>query len=246
MPVTSEGYDSFIQARWFRKGRQGKRVRLIVVHCTVSPEMGTGAENVARYFVNPSRKGSTHCVADSNSIVGCVHDNDTAYGAGGANNDGWHIELVGYPQQTLTEWTDKFGIDMFRVAAPVIRRKATQWGIPYKWLTVEEIRRGDSGFCTHADIEAAYPSTGHWDPGTNFPKTLFMEIINPTTIAKDEMATILRVLNGPTPQDDKYFITDGYTVRGATSFEEVVFQRDKLGARMIDCTEAEVARIPSK
>lgn len=244
--TTIEGYDSFIQAKWYHKGRQGKRIRLMVAHCTVSPESGTGAESVARYFANPSRKGSTHCVADSNTVVGCVHDTDTAFGAGGANNDGWHFELVGQPHQSLPEWTDTFSISMFRTISPVVRAKAIQFGIPFKWLTVAEIRAGHFGFCTHADIEAAYPSSGHWDPGPNFPKVLFMEFLNPTTVAKEEMATILRVLNGPTPQDDQYFITDGFLKRGANGFGEVVFQRDRLGARVIDVTAAEAASIPSK
>ena len=169
----------FIQARWFRKGRQGKKIRLIVIHCTVSKEMGTGAENVARYFARSERKGSTHAVADNNSVVFCVRDEDTAYGAGGANNDGLHLELVGMPEQSFVEWLDEYGLDMFDQAAPVVRRWSDTYDVPLRWLTVDEIRAGLPGLCTHADVEKAYPSTGHWDPGPHFPKGEFLEAVTP-------------------------------------------------------------------
>lgn len=161
-----------IAAKWQRAGRQGKTPRLIVIHCTVSREMGTGAEAVARYFATSTRPGSSHTVHDNNSTVRCVADEDTAYGAAGANNDGLHAELVGMPDQTEAEWLDPFSLAMLHEAAPTIRGWSEKYDIPLRWLTVDEVATGARGLCTHADVSKAFPkvSTGHWDPGPGFSK----------------------------------------------------------------------------
>jgi hypothetical protein len=169
--------NKFVRARWQRAGRR-KAIRLIVVHCTVSPEMGTGAEAVARYFSTTDRKGSAHKVGDSNSVVDCVRDGDTAYGAAGANDDGLHFELVGMPDQSLAQWLDPFSQSMFETVGPDIREWMQRYGIPGRWLTAGQIRDGrTSGFCTHADVQAVFPSTGHWDPGPNFPHSHFLHVV---------------------------------------------------------------------
>lgn len=176
---TAEGYDSFVQAKHYYVGRK-KPVRLIVIHCTVSKEVGTGAEAVAQYFKNIDRRASAHCAIDSNSSVGCVHDGDTAFAAAGANSDGYHIEIVGMPDQTVDQWLDDFSRATLDRSADIARAKATKWSVPTRWLSVAEIRAGKAGFCTHEDISKAYPevSTGHWDPGPNFPKQFFMNLVN--------------------------------------------------------------------
>lgn len=172
--------DSFVQARWYRRGRAGgAKPRLIVVHCTVTRDSATGAEAVARNFAKPdARRGSTHLVADSDSVVRCVKDEDTCYGAGGANTDGLHLELIGQPDQTRAQWLDAFGVAMFRTAAPDIRRWVREFDIPPRWLTVAQLRdKRSRGFTTHYDVEKAFPSTGHWDPGPNFPRDAFMAAV---------------------------------------------------------------------
>lgn len=162
-----------VPAKWQRPGRRGKTPRLIVVHCTVSPETGTGAEAVARYFQTVARPASAHLVADNNSVVRCVADENTAMGAAGANDDGLHLELVGLPTQTTVQWRDPFSKDMFAQAAPHIQAWSATYQIPLRWLTVAQVADGQTkGLCTHADVSAAFPSisTGHWDPGPDFPK----------------------------------------------------------------------------
>lgn len=168
---------TFVQARWFYKGRS-KAIRLIVVHCTVSPEMGTGAEDVARYFANlpVSNKASAHRVGDSDSEITCVNDEDTAFAAAGANSDGLHYELVGRPEQTRAEWLDQYSTLELATALPTVRGWSEKYGIPLRWLTVEEVADGvTKGVTDHATVSAAFPkvSTGHWDPGPNFPRDIF-------------------------------------------------------------------------
>lgn len=169
-------------AKWQRTGRQGETPRLIVTHCTVSPEMGTGAEAVGRYFQGNERPGSTHLVSDNNSTVRCVADEDTAYGAAGANRDGLHIELVGQPDQSSAQWLDDYSRAELLQAGPHIRAWSRKYGIPLRWLTVAQVADGRTkGLCTHHDVSRAFPdvSTGHWDPGPNFPKTEALALWSP-------------------------------------------------------------------
>jgi hypothetical protein len=182
-----------ITAKWFHPGRR-KDIRLIVVHCTVSPEQGTGAEAVANYFKAGTRKASTHRVADNNSTVQCVPDTDTAFGAAGANSDGLHLELVGYPTQTRAEWLDTYSHAELVEAAATMREWSDRYRIPHRWLTVPEVANGTArGFCTHKDVSDAFPavSTGHWDPGPGFPKDTAFDIwFPPAPPAQQEKLTM--------------------------------------------------------
>lgn len=171
-----------VPAKWFRAGRV-KPIRLIVIHCTVSREMGTGAEAVANYFARGDRRASTHRVSDNNSTVICVRDEDTAFGAAGANADGLHLELVGMPDQSLAQWLDPYSDAELREAGSTIREWSARWGIPLRWLSVAEVADGRTrGICTHHDISRAFPevSTGHWDPGPNFPKAEALRLWTPS------------------------------------------------------------------
>lgn len=184
----------FLQARWFHIGRLGHAPRLIVVHCTVSPEMGTGAEQVARYFQTSTRPGSSHLVADNDSVVRCVQDADTAFGAAGANSDGLHLELVGQPTQTPQEWLDPYSLAELAQAAPFVREWSQKYAIPLRWLTVPEVADGFSkGLCTHKDVSDAFPlvSTGHWDPGPNFSKPEALRIWRGTPPTTEEEGLLL-------------------------------------------------------
>lgn len=187
---------TYIAAKWQRPRRD--EIRIVVVHCTISPEQGSGAEAVARYFQNVDRPASTQLVADNNSVVRCVPDNMECAGAAGANRDGLHIELVGYADQSREQWLDAYGQAMFRQAGPFMREWSRLYNIPPRWLTVAEVAGGKArGFCTHADVSAAFPavSTGHYDPGKQFPKQAVMDLWFPPApipTMEDDMALIIR------------------------------------------------------
>jgi hypothetical protein len=192
-----------IPAKWFHAGRT-KPVRLIVIHCTVSREVGTGAEAVARYFQAGTRKASAHRVCDNDSTVLCVKDQDTAFAAAGANSDGLHLELVGMPDQSAAEWLDPYSRSELFQAGLTVREWARDFSIPLRWLTVAEVADGRTkGLCTHADVSKAFPkvSTGHWDPGPNFPKDEALRIWTPGTPEPEEPVTdadILRIAEAVT------------------------------------------------
>jgi hypothetical protein len=212
-----------ISARWQRKGRRGHTPRLIVVHCTVSREMGTGAEAVARYFATAKRPGSSHVVTDNNSSVRCVADTDTAYGAAGANDDGLHLELVGLPDQSREQWLDPWSTAMLHQAAPIIQEWSTIWDIPLVWLTVAQVADGHTrGLCTHDDVSKAFPavSTGHWDPGPHFPKNDALRIWTPTP-QEDDIVRATYVRRADDPQ--VWLAAVGMTPRPVVHFADVEY-----------------------
>lgn len=167
----------YVQARWFRKGRLTHDVAWIVTHVMVAPEKPGTAEAVARMFATWDRKASAHVCVDNNSAVRCVPDQDTAYAAAGANTKGFHIELAGYPDQTKDQWLDPYGDGMLARAAIEAARVAKKHQIPLRQVWAPELRAGVRGFTTHAEVEKAFPSTGHWDPGPHFPMAHFLELV---------------------------------------------------------------------
>lgn len=225
-------------ARWQRAGRRGNTPRLIVIHCTVSPEQGNGAEAVARYFETTTRPSSTHKVCDNNSTVRCVEDEDTAYGAAGANLDGLHLELVGMPDQTRSQWLDDYSTAELFQAGLSVREWAAKFTIPLRWLTVAQVADGETaGLCTHHDVSQAFPdvSTGHWDPGPNFPKDEALRIWAPSPTAppaqEDDMpkATYIR------RRDQAAVYLAGLAVppRHVTSFKAVEYHATREGVELL-------------
>lgn len=222
---------ALVRAKWQRPGRRGKTPRLIVIHCTVSKETSDGAEAVARYFATATRPGSSHSVHDQNSTVRCVADEDTAYGAAGANDDGLHAELVGMPDQTAAQWLDQASIATITEAGSTIRGWSTKYGIPLRWLSIAQVADGRTkGLCTHADVSKAFPevSTGHWDPGPNFPKQEALRLWTLAAPPPEEdivKATFIRTKN----HGEVYLAGLGVAPRHVINFKDARYHADREG-----------------
>jgi hypothetical protein len=165
-----------IQARHFHKGRLAP-VRLLTVHTMEWPETVTAAEDCARMFATMDRPASAHICGDSNSMVRCVADRDTAWAAPGGNADGLHYEFFGRASQSAGQWADDPSQAALRVAAPQFAEWSAKHRIPLRWLTRGQLRAGLKGLTTHADISAVYKRSDHTDPGAHFPKELFLKLI---------------------------------------------------------------------
>lgn len=180
--------DDFIPARWFHTGRL-QPIRLVVLHATQSPEQDGAARAVARYFQNipddNNKKASAHVVVDDTTTIGCVHPTDTAFAAPNANSDGYHIEQVGYSEQTTDDWSDPYSQAVIARAAKAAAQACDSFGVPRVFLSPDDVKAGASGVTTHWNISQAYGGT-HWDPGPNYPIDRFLSLLNPTP--------------GPTPQ----------------------------------------------
>ncbi len=170
-------------AKWQRARRAGAKVTLIVVHTMEAGELGTTAESCAQYFHNGSggRPASAHWCIDNNSIIESVHPERCAYGAGGGlhgwsiNDRALHLEHAGFAHQTPEEWADKYSQGEMFWSAILAAQTAKPRGIPARLLSVADLRAGRwDGFCGHNTIQAAFPSTGHTDPGPNFPWATYL------------------------------------------------------------------------
>jgi hypothetical protein len=149
--------------------RRASSLRLIVIH---SAE-GTSARGVASWFARPSTQASTHLAVDNVRCVRMLKDLQIPWGATGANSDGLHVELCGYAKWSKEEWLAKDRL--LRRAAYKTAMWCWQYDLPARWLTVAQIKDGESkGFCTHVDVNKAFGKGSHWDPGPGFPKAAFM------------------------------------------------------------------------
>lgn len=180
----------FIQAKWFTPASRKKSdIWWLVIHDAQIPEKGSAAEAIANYFAagcpyrksdgsTGYRKASSHYVSDNNSTVQCVKDTDVAYGASGANAHGLHFEQAGYASQSTEEWLDRYGIDMLSgQLAPLLRSKAEEYSLPKVFLRAPDLKAGKKGITTHHEVEQAWPSSGHSDPGPGFPIGYLMDLV---------------------------------------------------------------------
>lgn len=163
------------KARFFTDIVQKRNVRVIVIHTMEAPEKGETAENVARYFQHPDKPSSAHLCIDNNSIVQCVMDNDVAWAAPGANNDGIQLELAGYSRQSKEDWLDPYSTLVLENAANATAQYTLKYNIPIKHLSNEELKKGEKGIVGHAQVTEVYKKSTHTDPGKGFPWDYFIE-----------------------------------------------------------------------
>lgn len=174
----------FIRAKNYT-GANRTKIDLIVIHTMEAPEKGETAEQIATWFGSEQApKASAHYCCDSNSVIQCVRDEDVAWHAPGANNNGIGIEHAGYAKQTAAEWADVFSKSMLAISAKLSAKLCKKWGIPPVKLSVDELVAKQRGFCGHIDITNAFNGgKGHWDPGKDFPWAEYMSMVA-TELAK--------------------------------------------------------------
>lgn len=188
----------WVPPRAFGRGRDGKAVRLIVIHYTAGAERSTSAEDGAAYDARRTDGTSTHYFVDSNSVVQCVLTKDRANAARARGNRlGIQYELCG-TVQTREQWLDPQSLPTLRNAAGQVARDCKKYGIPVRRLTVGETRRswtefpgGPMGIVGHVDCTRAFPEDGgdHTDPGPAFPWDVFLDMVKQA----------LSKINSPTP-----------------------------------------------
>lgn len=169
--------DSVIPARWFTPGPRAKgAVRVLVIHDTESPEVPTGAENVAKWGSTTTTKASWHYVVDNNSVVQSVKESDIAWHCPSINHDGIGVEHVGYARQSSdgTGWGDAYSQAMLKISARLFADLCVRHNIPPVLLSPADLKAGKKGISTHANGSLAYKPGGHTDPGRGFPINQFM------------------------------------------------------------------------
>jgi N-acetyl-anhydromuramyl-L-alanine amidase AmpD len=164
----------FLQARHFRKGPR-TRVDLVVIHSAEVAESPQSAEALMKACATGDRVASWHYAVDCDSITQSVREEDIAFHAPGANNNGIGIELSGRARQNPADWSDAYSRGTLARASELTASICLRWAVPVEYVGVAELLDGRRGITTHANVSEAFKKSDHSDPGLNFPMARFLE-----------------------------------------------------------------------
>jgi len=171
------GLHVFVQAKNYGKGRTSN-INTIVIHTMEAAEKPDTAERVAQWFAGPSAPmASAHYCVDSDSVVQCVLELDTAFHAPGANQNGIGIAHAGYAKQTAEDWGDAYSQTMLRRSAELVAGICKRYGIPVRFIGVDELKAGTPGITTHHAVSLAFKKSTHTDPGASFPMDEYLAMV---------------------------------------------------------------------
>lgn len=152
------------------------RPRLIVVHSLEAPARRGLAWDLANGWIKTAGV-SPHAITDPGETVDLLDEGTVGWHCGNGNSEGLGLEVTGYAAWSFEDWTTGDNFAAVRLDAKRGSEAAVRHGIPMRWLSLDEIRNGGRGFCTHADISATLGGTNHWDPGLGFPFAIFMQMV---------------------------------------------------------------------
>ena len=162
------------------------RPTLLVIHTMEAAELSTTAESCAKFFQKLTATGSAHLCIDNDSIVQCVAFERMAAGARGypykgksVNSWAIHFEHAGYARQNASDWADDFSVKMLFWSAIAAAKVCHTYNIPPAWLDPGQLRQGQVGITSHANISKAFNVTGgHTDPGVAFPVASYIAAVS--------------------------------------------------------------------
>jgi N-acetyl-anhydromuramyl-L-alanine amidase AmpD len=183
----------FVQARnYTRVTSPARPIDVVVLHTMEYPELPESAEWCANYFAKPGApKASAHYLVDADSVVQGVFDKDVAWAAPGANHNGIQIEHAGYAKQTKKDWSDDYSKRMLVRSAKLTARLCRKHNIPVRWVSPSQLRAGRRGLTSHANVSAAFKRSSHWDPGPNFPVTVYLRLVKAELPASERKKPVI-------------------------------------------------------
>lgn len=154
--------------------RKVSTIKHIVMHST---EGGGSAKDVAHYFTSPQSGGSTQLVVDDDACYRCLTNEEIPWGAPGTNEDGFHIEQVGYARWTAHEWEQHS--NMLHRAAYKAALHCKLFKIPAVFVDAAGLAAGKKGITVHSEVSKWHPAgnEGHHDPGPGWPRDLFIALV---------------------------------------------------------------------
>lgn len=160
--------------------RKASAIKWAVIHSAeASDDVGVDntAEAVANYFARSTTQASTQLAVDRDSCVRMLPDLVTPWGAVGANNAGLHVEICGRAGWTRSQWIQKTRLPMLDRAAYKVAMWCYHYSIPVRWVGPTGLKLGRKGITTHADVNKAFGGGSHWDPGSGFPRDVFLAMV---------------------------------------------------------------------
>ncbi len=151
-------------------------IDLIVLHDIESTNQTGAAEGAGSWFENQASGGSTQYGIDNNSIQQYLADNVICWGAPYANSNGLHIEQMGVASWSESSWKAKAKGTLDRTAW-LIAKKSKKLGIPIRTLSDKQVKSGEKGITTHAQLTRVYGVYGgHTDPGKSYPLSYVLDL----------------------------------------------------------------------
>lgn len=184
---------------------------LIVIHSLEAPARRGLAYDLATGWLQNAGV-SPHAITDPGETVDTCSESLVGWHCGNGNRVGIGLEVTGYAAWSFDQWTSGDAFAAVRLDAKRAAEAAKRHGIPIRWLSLSQIRNGERGFCTHADISATLGGTNHTDPGRGFPYAIFMQMVqqwtdgtigNPTKTPNPQPDT---GIGGADPKDDDMFV----------------------------------------
>lgn len=157
----------------FRSGQP----TLVVIHSLEAPAKRGLAWDLANGWIQNAGV-SPHSMTDPGETVDLLDLGTIGWHCGNGNQVGIGLEVTGYAAWDFNTWTTGDNFAAVRLDAKRASEVADHFGIPHRWLSLQQIRNGESGFCTHADITLTLGGTTHTDPGPGFPYSIFMQMVN--------------------------------------------------------------------
>lgn len=171
-------------AAFFHRGDNA--MRGIVIHSVECPI--DAAKRYADSLSGPNYFGSSdpavnhqtsaHAIFGPEGGFEMVKPGDHANHVGSPGNSWFYgIEHCGYAAYTQAQWMTPAGLAELEASARWAAQVASDYSIPKRWLTDDEVRAGARGFLTHAQVSRCIGGTTHTDPGDGFPKDLYMRYV---------------------------------------------------------------------
>lgn len=180
--------------------RYGATIDLVAIH---SAEGARTIESLFGFF-DRNQNASSHAGADGYRLSEpWVPDERAAWTLLNANARSLNLELCGFAHWTRDQWLSEGWVDgvwnprqMIRNAAKWTREKCDRHKVPRRWLTIEQVARGERGIIMHATYTYATRDGDHTDLGVNFPADVFMSDVeavggpSPVVDEEDEEETV--------------------------------------------------------
>lgn len=147
-------------------------VTCVVLHTTENNPTPTSALNVARWQATSAPSPSSyHVIVDSDSVVRTLPDEATAFHTVGLNSRSLGLSFA--TRASLWGRHPSWDRPALLRAAWVASVWCRAYGIPARWVTLDEAQRGVPGFIRHSTADPSRRS----DPGPNFPDVLFFDLV---------------------------------------------------------------------
>lgn len=166
----------FVQAPSHGGSFRSGQPTLIIIHSLEAPARAGMAYNLASGWIQ-NAPVSPHSISDPVETVDCLNVGTVGWHCGNGNQKGIGLEVTGYAAWSFQQWTEPTAFAAVRLDAKRGAEVAQRFGIPLRWLSLQQIRNGEKGFCTHFDITQTLGGTNHTDPGKGFPYAIFMQMV---------------------------------------------------------------------